>query len=151
MPQRRGTKWGVRGVEDLPVIMVVEDDQLVQTMVEAALSDGGFEPAIAASGEEAVTLLKGGTKYRALVTDINLLGRMDGWLGGREARQRDRPGISHRLYDRRERRRLWFTGCPQQHSFDQAVRSGPTGHRRFPASQCREADDVRPASPNKCS
>jgi len=76
-------------VEDLPVIMVVEDDQLVQTMVEAALSDGGFEPAIAASGEEAVTLLKGGTKYRALVTDINLLGRMDGWEVAKRAREID--------------------------------------------------------------
>jgi CheY-like chemotaxis protein len=61
-------------VEDLPVIMVVEDDQLVQTMVEAALADGGFEPAIAASGEEAVTLLKGGlTKYRALVLGLGKL------------------------------------------------------------------------------
>ena len=76
-------------MEDLPVIMVVEDDQLVQTMVEAALSDGGFEPAIAASGEEAVTLLKGGTKYRALVTDINLLGRMDGWEVAKRAREID--------------------------------------------------------------
>ena len=46
-------------MEELPVIMVVEDDHLVQTMVEAALVDGGFEPAIAASGEEAVTLLMG--------------------------------------------------------------------------------------------
>jgi CheY-like chemotaxis protein len=81
---------GVWGVEELPVIMVVEDDQLVQTMVEAALADGGFEPAIAASGEEAVTLLKGGlTKYRALVTDINLRGRMDGWEVARQAREID--------------------------------------------------------------
>jgi DNA-binding response OmpR family regulator len=39
------------------VILVVEDDRLVQTMVEAALADGGFEPAIAAWGDEAVTLL----------------------------------------------------------------------------------------------
>ena len=77
-------------MEELPVIMVVEDDQLVQTMVEAALADGGFEPAIAASGEEAVTLLKGGlTKYRALVTDINLRGRMDGWEVARQAREID--------------------------------------------------------------
>jgi DNA-binding response OmpR family regulator len=81
---------GVWGVEELPVIMVVEDDQLVQTMVEAALADGGFEPAIAASGEEAVTLLKGGlTKYRALVTDINLRGRLDGWEVARQAREID--------------------------------------------------------------
>ena len=39
----------------------------------------GFEPAIAASGEEAVTLLKGRTgNYRALVTDISLRGKIDG-------------------------------------------------------------------------
>jgi len=80
---------GFSGVE-LPVIMVVEDDQLVQTMVEAALADGGFEPAIAASGEEAVTLLKGGlTKYRALVTDINLRDSMDGWEVAKRAREID--------------------------------------------------------------
>jgi CheY-like chemotaxis protein len=75
---------------DLPVILVVEDDHLVQTMVEVALADGGFEPAIAASGEEAVTLLRGGlTKYRALVTDINLPGRMDGWEVAKRAREID--------------------------------------------------------------
>jgi DNA-binding response OmpR family regulator len=78
------------GVEDLSVIMVVEDDQSIQGIVEEALSDGGFEPAIAASGEEAVTLLKGsrGT-YRALVTDINLQGRMDGWEVAKHAREID--------------------------------------------------------------
>jgi len=77
-------------VEELPVILVVEDDHLIQTMVEESLADGGFEPAIAASGEEAVTLLKGGvTKYRALVTDINLVGRMDGWEVAKRAREID--------------------------------------------------------------
>jgi len=81
---------GFSGVEELPVIMVVEDDQLVQTMVEAALADGGFEPAIAASGEEAVTLLMGRlTKYRALVTDINLRDSMDGWEVAKRAREID--------------------------------------------------------------
>ena len=77
-------------MEDLLVILIVEDDQLVQSFVEEALSDGGFEPAIAASGEEAVTLLKSDkTKYRALVTDINLLGRMDGWEVAKQAREID--------------------------------------------------------------
>ena len=47
-------------------------------MVEDALKDGGYEPAIAGSGEEALTLLKAfRTKYSALVTDIRLLGRLD--------------------------------------------------------------------------
>jgi len=81
---------GVAALEDLPVILVVEDDQPLQVIVEDALTEGGFEPAIAASGEEAVTLLKGRkTKYRALVTDISLLGRMDGWEIAQQAREID--------------------------------------------------------------
>jgi CheY-like chemotaxis protein len=75
---------------DLLVVLVVEDDAPVQTIVEEALTDGGFEPAIAASGEEAVTLLKGiKGKYRALVTDIQLRGVMDGWEAARRAREID--------------------------------------------------------------
>jgi CheY-like chemotaxis protein len=77
-------------LEDLLVILVVEDDHAIQSVVEEALTDGGFEPAIAASGEEAVTLLKGGlTKYRALVTDINLRGTMGGWEVAKVAREID--------------------------------------------------------------
>jgi DNA-binding response OmpR family regulator len=75
---------------DLLVIMVVEDDELIQNLVEEALSDGGFEPSIAASGEEAVTLLRGNRNhYRALVTDINLRGSMDGWEVAKQAREID--------------------------------------------------------------
>ena len=77
-------------MEDLPVILIVEDDQSIQSIVEDALSEGGFESAVAASGEEAVTLLKGQkTKYRALVTDISLKGRMDGWEVAMRAREID--------------------------------------------------------------
>ena len=61
--------------ESLPVILIVEDETLIQTLVEEALADGGFETAIAPSAEEAVTLLRSGvTDYRALVTDIILRG-----------------------------------------------------------------------------
>jgi len=77
-------------LEEKIVILVIEDDQSIQTVVEDALTEAGFEPAIAASGEEAVTLLQGGkTKYRALVTDINLLGRIDGWEVAKHAREID--------------------------------------------------------------
>jgi DNA-binding response OmpR family regulator len=66
-------------LEESPVILVVEDDPPIQIIVEDALADGGFEPAITASGEEAVTLLKRHKgKYHALVVDIALLGRLDG-------------------------------------------------------------------------
>jgi CheY-like chemotaxis protein len=77
-------------VDESLVILVIEDDQSIQGIVEDALIDGGFEPAIAPSGEEAVTLLKGNRgQYRALVTDINLLGRLDGWEVAKQAREID--------------------------------------------------------------
>jgi DNA-binding response OmpR family regulator len=75
---------------ELPIILVVEDDQLIQSLVEEALSDGGFTTAIVASGEEALTLLNGNTdKYRALVTDISLDGKIEGWEVARYAREID--------------------------------------------------------------
>jgi DNA-binding response OmpR family regulator len=75
-------------LDDQLVILVIEDDPPIQVVVEDALADGGFEPAIAPSGEEAVTLLRGNRrKYRALVTDINLVGRIDGWELARLARE----------------------------------------------------------------
>ena len=73
---------------ELPTVLVVEDDDLVQILVEETLSDGGFDTVIAASGEEALTLLQGHNgKYRALVTDINLQGKMDGWEVAQRARE----------------------------------------------------------------
>jgi DNA-binding response OmpR family regulator len=73
---------------DVLRILVVEDDQLIQAMVEEALSEGGFEAALTASGEEAIELLQGDkSSYRAVVTDIRLLGKLDGWEVGRTARE----------------------------------------------------------------
>ena len=73
---------------EVPVVLVVEDEELIQSLVEETLRDGGFEPVIATSGEEAVTLLRAHTgKYRALVTDINLKGKMDGWEVAQHARE----------------------------------------------------------------
>jgi DNA-binding response OmpR family regulator len=67
-------------------VMVVEDDQSIQSIGEEALSDGGFEPAIASSGEEALTLLSE-SNYRALVIDIKLgKDRIRGWDVARRAR-----------------------------------------------------------------
>jgi len=83
--------WGREfGMQSLPVILVAEDDQLVQDVVEQALTEGGFEIAIKATGEEAITLLRDNqTEYRALVTDIDLGGKLDGWDVARAAREID--------------------------------------------------------------
>jgi CheY-like chemotaxis protein len=82
-------KLGESVLEEL-LVMVIEDDPEIQALIDEALCDGGYEPALARSGEEAITLLKGRqTKYRALVIDINLAGRIDGWEVARAAREID--------------------------------------------------------------
>jgi len=77
-------------MQGVPVILVAEDDQLMHNIVEDALAEGGFEIALATTGEEAVTLLKGNhSEYRALVTDIHLAGKLSGWDVARAAREID--------------------------------------------------------------
>ena len=75
-----------------PTVLVVEDDLLIQSVVEEALEEGGFEIDIVSSAKQAIEKLdSAGGKYRALVTDINL-GREkgDGWKIARHAREIDR-------------------------------------------------------------
>jgi DNA-binding response OmpR family regulator len=75
-------------LNESPLILVVEDDQAIQGIVQDALSEGGFGAAIAASGEEATILLLGNKgQYQALITDIGLRGRFDGWEVARCARE----------------------------------------------------------------
>jgi DNA-binding response OmpR family regulator len=78
-------------VETQLLILVVEDDQLVQSVVGDSLSEGGFEPVMASSGEAAVELLDAADgKYRALVTDVNFAsGKIDRWDVARHAREID--------------------------------------------------------------
>jgi len=83
-----------RGKEDSgnrPVILIVDDDDLVQIVVEDHLTEGGFDIAKASTGEAALEMLNGSDgKYRALVTDINLgRDRLDGWDVARYAREVD--------------------------------------------------------------
>jgi DNA-binding response OmpR family regulator len=78
-------------LQDLLIVLVVEDDPSILSIVEAALADGGFEAVVSSSGEEALTLLKGSRrKCRALVTDVDLgHGKMDGWEVAKLAREID--------------------------------------------------------------
>jgi CheY-like chemotaxis protein len=76
-------------LENLPVILVVEDDPLIQSIVAEALTTGGFEIVIASSGELAIESLDSSKeKFRALVTDINLgRDKLSGWEVARHARE----------------------------------------------------------------
>ena len=70
------------------MILVVEDDPLIRAIVEETHCEGGFEVAVVTSGEEAVALLTANnSQYRALVTDISLLGRSGGWDVAGRARE----------------------------------------------------------------
>jgi DNA-binding response OmpR family regulator len=82
-------------MQGLPKILVVEDDLLIQSVVEEALKEGGFEIDIASSAEQAIEKLDGVVgSYRALVTDINLgRDKLRGWEIARHARKID-PGFS---------------------------------------------------------
>ena len=76
-------------MDDAVVILVVEDDLTIQSLIEESLSDGGFEITIASSGEQATELMNAANpQFRAVVTDINLgRNRMDGWDVARHARE----------------------------------------------------------------
>jgi len=80
-------------VPELPVVMVVEDEYDPQGIIEEALTEGGFETDILSSGEEALTLFRGGLKnYKALVADVGLKGRLKGWDVAAQIREAD-PGF----------------------------------------------------------
>ena len=95
-------------MNDKVVVLVVEDDQMIQALVEEAISEGGFQPAVAASGEEATKLLQvQKSDYRALVTD------------------------------RHPRRGLALQRSAQQHPADLAFCARTACHRHFSTSKCR--------------
>jgi DNA-binding response OmpR family regulator len=80
-------------MNELPVILVIEDEDSIQAVVEEALTEGGFATDVVASGEEALTLFSGGLRsYKALVTDVGLKGRLSGWEVAAKIRETD-PGF----------------------------------------------------------
>lgn len=87
----RRTWWWGPNVElgsGLPPILIVEDEFFIQEMVEHALAEGGFVVECVSSGEKALALLQRDTsKYRALITDINLQGVITGWDVAKSARE----------------------------------------------------------------
>lgn len=75
-------------MSDPVCVFVVDDDALILTTVEHALQDGGFVYKSATSAESAATLFsEHGESCRALVTDVNLGGRLTGWDVARMARE----------------------------------------------------------------
>ncbi|MBR1215565.1 response regulator [Bradyrhizobium sp. JYMT SZCCT0180] len=74
--------------EVIPVL-VVDDDTSIQSIVEETLSDAGYSPTVASTGEEAALLLNA-NKYRAIIVDISFgRDRVRGWSVALRARAFD--------------------------------------------------------------
>ncbi|WP_118857078.1 response regulator [Sphingomonas mesophila] len=72
-------------------ILLVEDEPMVRTVAERALSRHGYTVLTASNGEEALELLGGGTEVDLLVSDV-VMPIMDGPAMVREARK-SHPGL----------------------------------------------------------
>ena len=60
------------------VILVVEDEALVRTLLVDVLVDAGFAVLSARNADEAIKILESRADVRVVVTDINMPGSMDG-------------------------------------------------------------------------
>ena len=70
-------------------IFVVEDEPLIQEILQAVLEDSGFEVNVACSSMEAIATLEAQpSKFRALITDVNLAcSELTGWDVAKRARE----------------------------------------------------------------
>lgn len=71
------------------LVLVVEDETVVQTLLEDVLNDGGYAVRCASSAEEAIAILDDvEASFQAVITDVNLTpGKLTGWDVARHARQ----------------------------------------------------------------
>nr|WP_221184871.1 response regulator [Sphingomicrobium lutaoense] len=72
-------------------VLLVEDEPMVRTVAERALTRHGYEVLTATNGEEALEILARGEEIDLLVSDV-VMPLMDGPTMGREARK-DRPDL----------------------------------------------------------
>jgi CheY-like chemotaxis protein len=75
-----------------PVVLVVEDDVLVRTVVAAYLRDCGFDVVEAGSADEAIRVLQADIGVDIVFSDVNMPGSMDGF-GLAQWLRRERPGL----------------------------------------------------------
>jgi CheY-like chemotaxis protein len=75
------------GTSFRPGVLIVEDEALIGLATVEWLAEEGFSVQLAASGEEALRLLRDDDTVDALFTDINLPGDLDGWTLAQQARE----------------------------------------------------------------
>ncbi len=73
------------------VILVVEDEVIIRMGAVALLEDAGFAVLEAGNAHDAVAILEGRNDIRAIFTDVNMPGTMDGMKLARMVRGRWPP------------------------------------------------------------
>jgi DNA-binding response OmpR family regulator len=69
-------------------VLIVEDEGLIQLLLHETLAEAGFDVAAAGNGKDAFAMLdKEEADYRALITDVNLPGKITGWDIAKHARE----------------------------------------------------------------
>jgi two-component system, response regulator PdtaR len=82
-------KRGVQG--ERPVVLVVEDDVLVRMNATDMVVEAGFEPIAASDADEAIRILESRDDIRAVFTDVQIPGSIDGMRLARVVRNRWPP------------------------------------------------------------
>ena len=80
-----------------PAVCLVEDDALIRELLETSLTDAGFEVIEVSCGTKALAEFDADkalaefdadvARFRAVITDIRLGARPDGWAVARRARE----------------------------------------------------------------
>ena len=74
-----------------PVVLVVEDESLVRTDAVEMVEMAGFEAISASDADEAIRILESRNDIRAVFTDVQMPGSMDGLRLARVVRSRWPP------------------------------------------------------------
>jgi CheY-like chemotaxis protein len=74
-----------------PVVLVVEDENLIRMSALDMVEDAGFEAIAASNADEAIRILESRNDIRAVFTDVHMPGSMDGLRLARVVRNRWPP------------------------------------------------------------
>ena len=80
-------------MDEVPPILVVEDEPLIRLVVAEALTEGGYTVLEAENGDRALELIDGAKMLRGLVTDIRMEPGANGWEVAQHAREKF-PGLA---------------------------------------------------------
>jgi CheY-like chemotaxis protein len=74
-----------------PVVLVVEDESLLRTSAVQMVEEAGFEALAASTADEAIRILESRSDIRAVFSDVQMPGSMDGLRLAQVVRKRWPP------------------------------------------------------------